>query len=98
MAESNHVRLHLFISGRVQGVGFRAHTQREAERLGVYGWVRNLPDGRVELVAEGEPAPVDQLVNWCRSGPDRAGVTNVRVEREAPVGESAFSIHYGHDG
>jgi acylphosphatase len=95
MAESNYVRLHLFISGRVQGVGFRAHTQREAERLGVNGWVRNLPDGRVELVAEGEPAPVDQLVNWCQSGPNRARVSDVRVEREAPAGESAFSIRYG---
>jgi len=95
VTESNLVRIHLIISGRVQGVGFRAHTQREAERLGLNGWVRNLPDGRVELVAEGEPAPVNQLVDWCRSGPARARVADVRVEWEAPTGESAFSIHYG---
>jgi len=95
MADSIHVRAHLFISGRVQGVGFRAHTQREAERLGITGWVRNMPDGRVELVAEGETTQIDQLVDWCRSGPARAMVADVRVEREAPVGEPAFSIRYG---
>jgi len=91
---SHFTRVHLLISGSVQGVGFRAKTRQQAETLGVNGWVCNLPDGRVELVAEGEPALVDQLVDWCRSGPVRATVTDVKIEREAPAGESSFSIRY----
>jgi acylphosphatase len=94
MAESDPVRRHLFISGHVQGVGFRAKAQRQAETLGVNGWVANLPDGRVEVVIEGEPALVDQLVDWCRSGPARATITDVTIESEAPAGESSFSIRY----
>lgn len=91
---STLTRVHLFISGQVQGVGFRAKAQRQAETLGVNGWVANLPDGRVEAVIEGEPALVDQLVDWCRSGPARATVTDVKISREPPAGESSFSIRY----
>jgi acylphosphatase len=94
-APSNLARVHLFISGQVQGVGFRAKAQRQAETLGVNGWVANLPDGRVEVVIEGEPALVDQLVDWCRSGPACARVTEMTLEPEAPTGESFFSIRYG---
>jgi acylphosphatase len=94
MVESNLVRVHLFISGQVQGVGFRAKTQRQAETLGVNGWAANLPDGRVEVVIEGEPALVEQLVDWCRSGPARATVTAVKIERESPKGEPSFFIRY----
>lgn len=68
--------LHLEITGRVQGVWFRESMRREAERLGVTGWVRNRPDGSVEAVAQGAPEAVDALVEWARSGPPQA-----RVER-----------------
>jgi len=92
MVESNPVRVHLLISGQVQGVGFRAKTQRQAETLGVSGWVANLPDGRVEVVIEGQAALVEQLVDWCRSGPAHATVIDVQLDQESPAGESSFSI------
>ena len=91
---SDLIRVHLFISGRVQGVGFRAKTQRQAETLGVNGWVANLPDGRVEVVIEGERALVEQMADWCRSGPARATVTDVTTERESPKSEPPFFIRY----
>ncbi|MCB9763421.1 MAG: acylphosphatase [Alphaproteobacteria bacterium] len=84
-----HQRVHLLISGRVQGVWYRASTQREAARLGLVGWVRNLPDGRVEAVAEGPPDQLDALVDWCHEGPRDARVTGVTVERLPPQGDLA---------
>jgi len=63
---SDHVRVHVIISGRVQGVFFRMETQRAARRLGVVGWVRNLPDGTVEAVLEGSRSQVDAMLDWCR--------------------------------
>ncbi len=74
----------------MQGVGFRYATRRRAESRGVYGWVRNNPDGTVEAVFEGEPEQVDALVAWCRRGPSGARVDEVRVELEAPSGERGF--------
>jgi len=88
------VRAHLFISGHVQGVGFRAKAQRQAETLGLNGWVCNLPDGRVEVVAEGEQSFVEQLVDWCRSGPARATIDDVKLDWEAPQNEPPFFIRY----
>jgi acylphosphatase len=76
-------RLHCFISGRVQGVSYRAYTQREALQLGLTGWVRNCPDGRVELVAEGEEAALQQLIAWCRQGPPAAIVAEIDTQWEA---------------
>ena len=73
--------LHLRIFGRVQGVWFRESMRREAERLGVAGWVRNQPDGSVEAVAQGAPAAVDALVAWARIGPPQARVERI-VETE----------------
>jgi acylphosphatase len=73
-------RVHLRITGRVQGVGFRYYTEREAGRLGVTGWVRNLPAGDVEVVAEGTDDALALLVDWCRQGPPSAGVTEVTVQ------------------
>lgn len=67
----------ILVSGKVQEVGFRFNTQREAERLGVTGYARNLPDGRVEVWAEGEAAKVRQLVHWLRQGPSNARVDNI---------------------
>ena len=71
---------HYFVSGKVQGVWFRQSTKTEAERLGVYGWVRNLPDGRVELMAFGDEAVMDQLHEWLKSGPPLANVTDLILE------------------
>lgn len=76
------VRVHLKISGRVQGVYYRASTLQEAEKLGLTGWVMNCPDGAVEAVAEGAKHKLEELIAWCRQGPDGARVTNVDVRWE----------------
>lgn len=80
-------RAHVFVTGRVQGVGFRFYTREEARRYGLGGFVRNLPDGRVEAVFEGDPAAVEALVAWCRSGPPGSRVTDVARDDETPTGE-----------
>jgi acylphosphatase len=78
---SERLHVHLVIAGRVQGVAFRACLADEARGLGVSGWVRNLPDGRVEAEAEGPKAGVEALVAWCRHGPPSAAVESVQVDR-----------------
>jgi len=85
-------RVHLFVSGRVQGVFFRACTQREAQSLGLVGWVRNLPDGRVEIVAQGDAEAVRALVEWSHLGPVRAEVANVDINWEETDPIDGFSI------
>ncbi len=88
-------RAHLFISGRVQGVFYRANTQERARRLGLTGWVRNLPDGRVEAVVEGEEERIRELINWCHEGPPGARVEDVEVHWEDYRGEfDDFEIRY----
>ncbi len=87
------LRAHLWISGRVQGVFFRSTTSQEAQRLGVYGWVKNCLDRRVEAVLEGEQAAVERLIAWCRRGPSFAKVQEVHIEWEDFQGEfSAFYV------
>jgi acylphosphatase len=81
------IRAHLLISGRVQGVFFRARTQEEAQKRNLTGWVRNLYDGRVEAVFEGEEAVVKSMISWCQYGPPHAVVSEVSVEIEEPKGE-----------
>jgi acylphosphatase len=81
------VRAHVFISGRVQGVGFRWNTQTMAQRLGLTGWVRNLWDGRVEAVFEGPETIVGQAVQWCHHGQRPASVEDVKVNYETHRGE-----------
>jgi len=88
-------RLHLIIAGRVQGVFFRAHTQEVAHKLGIVGWVRNTPDGNVELVAEGEKAALEKFLEWCNHGPPSAMVTDVNMEWQKGTGEfKKFEIRY----
>lgn len=87
------VRAHVVVSGRVQGVSFRWYMQQKAHELGLSGWVRNLWDGRVEAVIEGEEIAVHQILRWCRSGPPMAQVDDVQVTRESPRGDlSGFHI------
>jgi acylphosphatase len=86
------VRYRVLISGRVQGVFFRDTCRRLAVEHGVAGWVRNLPDGRVEAVFEGAAEDVGQLVNWAHSGPRLATVQDVAVQAEPPEGLDAFQI------
>jgi acylphosphatase len=93
--ESDIVCKNLFIEGRVQGVFFRVHTRDQARALGVTGWVRNLPDGRVEVLACGPKDAVDRLVRWCHRGPVHAVVTRVEVRDMEPDPALAdFTIRY----
>ncbi len=78
--EQEKVRVHLRVEGRVQGVFFRASTLDQAIRLGLKGWVRNCPDGFVEVVAEGKRKKIDNLVDWCYHGPPGAHVLGVQLE------------------
>lgn len=88
-------RAHLYISGRVQGVFFRANTREKAQMYGLKGWVKNLPDGRVEVLAQGEKEKLEKLITWCHSGPPSASVTNVEVNWEKPDGNfDRFEIRY----
>lgn len=77
MRTMGNVRVHMKIEGRVQGVWFRESTRKKAQTLGVFGWVRNCPDGTVEAVAEGPEEKVKALVSWCHEGPPSARVNRV---------------------
>lgn len=87
MAGGENARVHLRIYGQVQGVFFRASTEAEARRLGLTGWVRNCPDGSVEVVAEGPRAKLENLVAWCRHGPPHAQVDHLEIEWSVASGE-----------
>jgi len=89
-APQEQIRVHVFVSGRVQGVGYRYSTVNEAQRLGVNGWVRNLPDGRVEAVFEGSRTVVEEIIRWCHKGPRSAVVKDVAVEDEELEGLRGF--------
>ena len=86
------VRRRLVISGRVQGVWFRGSCHHEAAVAQVAGWVRNLPDGRVEVVLEGTAEAVARVETWCHTGPRHASVTAVAGEDEDPTGAHGFDI------
>lgn len=77
------MKKHIFISGRVQGVGFRHYTRKNAEALGVNGWVKNLPDGRVEAVFQGDEGQVEKLIQRCRKGPVASYVKDVKIENDS---------------
>ncbi|MDY6789533.1 MAG: acylphosphatase [Candidatus Nanohaloarchaea archaeon] len=83
---------HVFVSGKVQGVFFRATTRKEARKRGVKGWVKNLDDGRVEAVFEGEEEKVEEMIRFCHEGPERARVEDVEVDFEEPEGLEGFEV------
>ncbi len=82
----------LRIYGRVQGVGFRYYTQKEAVARQISGWVRNMPDGSVYIEAEGEKEQLEQFIDWCETGPQWARVTDVQKQYVPPKGYSGFEI------
>ena len=86
-SNSDRARAHIFVSGRVQGVFYRATTRERAASLDLVGWVRNCADGRVEIVAEGARADLEKLRAWCEEGPPRAQVSDVAVSWSDPTGE-----------
>lgn len=83
-------RARITIRGRVQGVFFRVETRERARSLGLTGWVRNVPDGSVEAVFEGDREKIESMLAWCRRGPDLAEVDDVDVAWEEPSGEEGF--------
>lgn len=89
-------RVHVWVAGRVQGVYFRGSAREQAAGLGLVGWARNLPDGRVEILAEGEAGRIAEFLAWCRSGPPMARVDECRIVEEAPLGDlSNFEVRRG---
>ena len=80
MENKDQERAHVYVSGDVQGVFFRDSTRQKAQQLGLAGWVKNLPDGRVEALFEGPSQRVREMVRWCEQGPPHAAVENVDVE------------------
>ena len=88
-------RAHIFISGHVQGVFFRSDTKRIAEKYGVTGWVKNLSDGRVECLFEGEKEDLDKTIGFCKQGPPSAHVTDIEINWEKWKDEFvSFQIRY----
>ncbi len=88
-------RAHLYISGKVQGVYYRANTRDEAREKGLEGWVKNLDDGRVEAVFEGEREKIEDMIEWCRSGSPAADVDDVEIEWEDAENRfDGFEIRY----
>lgn len=86
---SEPVRAHIIVKGDVQGVFFRANARNAAQSLAITGWVRNRPDGSVEIVAEGQADKMNHFLHWCHKGPELARVDDVEVNWEEPVGEFA---------
>ena len=91
---SERTRAHVYVSGKVQGVYFRATTRDTAREHGVDGWVRNLDDGRVEAVFEGSEEDVERLVEFCHEGSRAARVDDVEVDDEQPQGEDGFRVRW----
>ena len=89
------VRAHLIIKGRVQGVWYRANTKEQACILGIKGWVKNLPDGSVEVVFEGDKKKVEEMIQWCHQGPKLSQVESVDIQWEKPAKQNdTFKIEY----
>lgn len=89
------IRAHVIVTGRVQGVFYRAETASKAKQLNLTGWVRNLPDGRVEAIFEGEEINVRKIIDFCWRGPSNAYVVDVSVRRHDWKGEfDSFTVRY----
>jgi acylphosphatase len=86
--------VHVLVSGIVQGVFYRSWTEQTARQLGLCGWVRNLPDGRVEALFEGEKSKVEKMVELCRKGPPHAKVDKVEARKERASGFAGFQVRY----
>lgn len=91
---SERTRAHVYVSGKVQGVYFRATTRDEARDRGVDGWVRNLDDGRVEAVFEGPEEAVEEMIEFCHEGSSAAHVDDVEVTMEQPQAEGGFEVRW----
>ena len=91
-AVADEVAVHVFVTGRVQGVWYRQSCAHEASARGVRGWARNLADGRVELWLEGARGDVEEVLAWCRCGPSRAEVSGLSIEDVAVSGRRGFEI------
>ncbi|QFU81150.1 acylphosphatase [Natronorubrum aibiense] len=91
---ADRTRAHVFVSGTVQDVYYRANTRDTAREKGVDGWVKNLEDGRVEAVFEGPEDVVESMIEWCHTGSPAAEVGDVEVEYEPPQGVDGFEIRY----
>ncbi len=87
--------VHLTISGRVQGVFFRAHTKETADKLGIKGYVRNTEDGNVEAVAVGDEEKIKEFIEWCKEGPDSAKVEDIKIGYpKVKEGFKGFEVRY----
>jgi acylphosphatase len=91
---TDRTRAHVYVSGKVQGVYFRATTREEARKQDVDGWVRNLDDGRVDAVFEGPEEDVESLIEFCHQGSKAARVDDVEVSYEEPQGEDGFRVRW----
>jgi len=90
----NRECVHVFVKGVVQGVFYRSWTEQTARKLGLKGWVRNMPDGRVEALFEGNRNVVERMIELCRKGPPHAKVEYVQVMKEKPLGLERFEVRY----
>ena len=84
--------VHLIISGKVQGVFYRASAKKKAHELNIYGWIKNSREGKVEAMISGEEEAVHLFVEWCKSGPERAVVTEVHIHKEAFLKFDSFEV------
>jgi acylphosphatase len=91
---ADRVRTHVWVSGHVQGVYFRAYAEDEAAYRQIADWIRNAPDGRIEAVFEGSRTSVEAMIQWCPRGSPAARVTGVEVTWEALRGEQGFRVRY----
>jgi acylphosphatase len=82
---STKARVHIMISGLVQGVFFRHYTRKNAIQFGLTGWVKNRPDGKVEAVFEGEEQTIALMIDWCRNGPPSARISDIDITLEEPT-------------
>jgi len=95
MIQNNKNQIHLFITGQVQGVFFRSQAKQKARSLGITGWIKNLPNGQIEAVAQGDQNKIKQFIDWCEQGPQLAQVEKVEIKTEQYQSEyQDFEVRY----